>query len=290
MIAIFRKYYYKSDGDWVQKSFSFFELKKQNIKKDTIIWHKGICPLDENKHERPAFFKGDEGCSKTITADKIWGLLNPIINFRNLAISIGVLTLSSVAILNISFKTEININFNQYWGYQDLEGTVDGKTAKFRIAFLTNEFAWKFENELESENGNVQNFLPTYLKHLPDFHNSIGIIAVGTASEEGEKQKEISRAKRRMNEILKATKLIRGLNDKELFSLNLGQHKEVHGRNNEDVQLTIDQRKIAVIGIIEKDSRMKIGEIDSALNIALSDEYSAIQIGDYSNFDFKRGN
>ncbi len=289
MEAFFRKYYFQENGQWNRNSFSYFQLKRQNINSETVIWHKGICPLDD-KHEKPQFSEDDEGCSCTTTADKVWGLLNPLISLRNIALSVFGFTLIAFALIKIDFSPEINVNFNQYWGYQDVEGTVNGRTAKFRIAFLTNEFAWKFEDEVEAENGNVEDFLPKYLAELPGFHKSIGVIAVGTASEEGfEKDKEVQRAKKRMFEILKAVRITRGINDKELFTLNLGQHKVVYGRDNKDIQLTIDQRKIAVIGIMDKDNGMTIEEIDSALNMALSDQYSAIQIQNYSSFEFRRG-
>lgn len=265
------KYYYKNEnGNWIETNNRLILLIYCSVK-GTETWCKSDCK-EEVKHDHP------NQCPQRKTRKGI----KEVLTRRGAIFSIVI---GSIFGFTITIKKCVFVEKNIVWNYEDVRGTVNNKDAQFRVAIVTQEYRWKFARTDSIESGAISNELPNLLNNLDKFGDMLGIISVGCASQEGVKQEEISRAERRADNILailrqhKKTQKI-----SSFYKLNLGQYSTIQKLNKE----TSIQRRVIIIGILEKDIRMSEIEVGKALENALqkSSLKTTVNIDSYSNFDF----
>lgn len=177
---------------------------------------------------------------------------------------------------------------NKDWEWEDLEGKSNGNSIKVRVVYkiIADQFRWKFGSHEYLDNGQrLYEVLPKYLNSLPDFQDAIGIISVGMTSEEGNVNTETDRADRRADNILLAINPSKLALKKNIYKLNLGQHKRTDGKSTDE---TSYQRKIILIGVMSWSGNMPISEMEKCLKDALkSSEGLSFPTNAYSTFQFK---
>ncbi|MEM8556216.1 MAG: hypothetical protein AAGG50_00065 [Bacteroidota bacterium] len=179
-------------------------------------------------------------------------------------------------------ESKIDVYIDVFWGREDRFGLDSyGRRVDFEISVLLEERRWKYSSWEYLEIGLARDSIPMYLDGLSLFENAKGVIVVGAASQEGERDDEVNRARRRADTLGEIVRRMLGSNQ-ELFKLILGQHDFVH--NSTD---TAFQRRVIIIGIMSSDSTMSTRDIKDALRDALKKEgeYS-FSTDQYSTFDF----
>ena len=117
------------------------------------------------------------------------------------------------------------------------------------------------------------------------FKNSLGIIAVGTASQEGDRIDEESRARDRADTIISALRVSELADGKNLYRLNLGQYKQ---KKKLDKVQTGYQRRLILIGIMEKPKNISEQDLEEKLKTAIkSSEGLQFDTDVYSRYEFK---
>lgn len=263
------KYYYEENNNW-QSTDSWIAFHCKCSLFGTNTWCVQDCPL-EVKHTHP------DQCEHPKTRYGVKEICN-FLKSKKCLISIGSL---------IAFTIAINLIVNISWHYEDVSGEYNNKKAKFRIAIVTQEYRWKFESSDSIETGLVKTELPELLDNLKGFDDMIGLIAVGTASHEGNANQEISRADKRADNIVSVFRQTDLASKKEIYKLNLGQYlKEQPSATIEETSI---QRRLIIIGISERDKKMSFDEMREALKNALqkSSLKYTLETKSYSNFDFK---
>ncbi len=257
-------FYQTKKGKW-KKVNNLLQLRLACSIMGANTWCISDCPL-EIKHENP------EDCKEHKIRRGFKGLL---------WVFSGILT------IKLYFYLTVNINI---WTYQEVEGMSNGMVAKFRLAIITQEYRWKFASTDSIEIGCLKNELPNLLDHVSGFQNSKGIIAVGTASQEGSTSQEIVRADRRADNCLLILRTHKISRDKELYKLNLGQY--LADVQSKTINETSVQRRVILVAVISADPRMTFYEFQDALHLALdkSELKVTIQRKAYSNFDLQRMN
>ncbi len=203
-------------------------------------------------------------------------------------------------VINDTTINQVNITINDtivlcnncdcHCEYEDIGGESNGKKAKFRVVYLTQEKRWKYSNETTLQDGTLlADNLRENLSNFPNFEESLGLVAVGTASEEGTNRlKEEKRADRRADEILYILRMMEVSRNKELYKLNLGQYMQMTGLSTSE---TAYQRRVIIIAIMGRDESMSNTEIKGALKDALMDsEGLNYDVEMYSMFEFTREN
>ena len=282
--------------------YSFQEIRNLNLPNNTLVWFKSRCEDEErkehpskcvhypitltkyfedyNNHDEDAYYHINAS-EKTSKAD--W------LNHKTAIISL----VAAIITLIVAFKQcgdEVTsdspkANTNCNCEYQDVSVKSSGKRYKFRVVYLTREKKWKFEStELLETNEKVEDVLPDFINNIPDFQSSLGVVAVGLASQEGKIQEEEARATERADKI--ADVLRTASASKELYTLSLGQYLV---KEKIDKKLTGYQRRVILIGILEKEAESKKIEIEKALRLALRDtEGLNFTTERYSNFQFDK--
>ncbi|MCP9769411.1 hypothetical protein EGI22_16025 [Lacihabitans sp. LS3-19] len=174
--------------------------------------------------------------------------------------------------------------------YHDVEGEVDGKKAKFRIAYITQEKRYMLDSvnrltDLSTASEVIRNFIPIF----PEVSQSKALIAVGTASQEGEnREREEQLARSRADTMMFQLKSIPLSNQKELYLLNLGQFTQQIDLNSDETDY---QRRMIMIGIMEKDERLTVSQIGQCLqNAVQSPNGLNFNTNNYSLFNFTKMN
>lgn len=263
------KYFYQENNVW-KDTKNWFVFKCKCSVFGTTTWCIDDCPLDD-KHTEPT------QCEYTKQRNGIKEIYNFLKSKK------GLITVGSLITIKIIF----NLTFNVFWNYENVEGEFNHKKAKFRIAIVTQEYRWKFESSDSIETGLVEKELPKLLDNLKGFDNMIGLIAIGTASQEGNEKQEISRADRRADNILAVFHKVDLVTNKEIYKLNLGQY--LIKQQSASVAETSVQRRLIIIGIRHKEDKMKFEEVREALKDALqkSSLKYTLDTKSYSEFDFK---
>lgn len=279
--------------------YTLDNFEKLSIKEDSIIWYPALCSnnLQEpfNCDHSPLVAKDFKGLKSKPKEQIFYKELNQHYLIQKIVfwtalmgLFTGIVTLAKQIVskesgIIICNKCDCNCE------YEDVKGEANGKRALFRIAYLTQEKKWKFENESELNDGsllsdNIKQNLPKF----PNFSVAQGIVCVGTASQEGDKEKEELRADRRADAILFNVRINTISSDKELYKLNLGQYR---GDRNLSTTETDYQRRVILVGIMEKDSKMNFDELKTALKNGLNDskglDYNTER---YSKFQLTREN
>lgn len=132
-----------------------------------------------------------------------------------------------------------------------------GRRVRVRINTLTQEYRWVF-----ARSDVVEAYSPpidprAHVKKLNISNAKFGIICVGTASSEGERGEEESRARGRAERL---QIIFREEFDKvpALYSLSLGQFQ--HKRKSFNPQATRDERRVIVIEILDRDQGVNLKE------------------------------
>lgn len=263
------KYFYEDNNGW-QSTENWFIFRCKCSLFGTNSWCVSDCPLDV-KHNHP------DQCEHP----KIRYGFKEICGF--LKSKLGMISIGSL----IAIKIIINLTVNISWNYEEVDGEYNHKKAKFRIAIVTQEYRWKFESSDSIETGLVKNELPELLENLKGFDNMIGLIAVGTASQEGNMNQEVLRADKRADNIVAVFRQTELADEKEIYKLNLGQYLQKEPSTSIDE--TSVQRRLIIIGIRQRDKSMNFEEMGEALKNALqkSSLKYTVETKSYSNFDFK---
>lgn len=171
------------------------------------------------------------------------------------------------------------------WETETIKVTIDGKEYEFQIAILSQEYRWKLGSHERVETGAFASIVPPYLSRLPRFQSALGFIALGAASEEGDRFTEIDRADRRADKIVEYLRPM--INSRPLYKLNLGQYTITTGAKP---PATAWQRRVIVVGIMKQDPELNESRFKRAVEMALS-RSSGILFSPttYSNFDFTMG-
>jgi hypothetical protein len=287
----------KKYDDWVGP-LSLYDFEKNTLSDESIVWFSELCTSNLQEptscNHKPIYYSEFKKMPQKPTSNIFYKRKNQTYLVQKLVLWTTVLGLITALIafgkglFNKDETTKIVICNNLYSNcdYEDITGEANGKKATFRVAYLTQEKRWQYGSETTLNDGtmlcdNIKEKLP----HFPNFEKAIGLIAVGTASQEGENQEiEELRADRRADAILFNIRDNSIAVNKELYKLNLGQFKE---KRNLDKQETAYQRRVIIIGILEKDSTMSITETKTALRNALIDsEGLKYDTDKYSKFDF----
>lgn len=261
------KYHYtRNDKDWKHVN-SIWHLKYKCSIFGTSTWCIDDCPLEDyEKHKSPEKCNGIKkrrGVRELFFAGYLFAIIK----------------------IYIYFSITINI-----WTYQDIEGSANGKVAKFRIAIVTQEYRWKFASSDSIETGQIRVELPKLLNNIKGFNHAKGIITAGTASQEGTQEQEVIRADRRADNILLILRTHDLTRYNVLYKLNLGQH--LASVKNENIDMTSIQRRVIIIAILGIDPKMSFEELRLALQRALSKSELNVSIStqSYSYFDFQKMN
>jgi hypothetical protein len=197
------------------------------------------------------------------------------------------LTLTFNLIVNMCSNnhTTINIcNCPDKWKETICDGEDSlGRKAKFALAVLTQEEKWVYNSDTTLEkSGKFRKSFPEYLKSLPYLKQNKGFICVGTASKDGSDSSQNGLAAQRADEIVFC---VRPLSDptQDVYRLNLGRYSTL----DKDVP---NQRRVIVIGILEKEDGMDDNSIKEACYNALKNELKAsvkLNLENYQSFDFQ---
>lgn len=144
------------------------------------------------------------------------------------------------------------------WKSNEGEGRdAAGRRVRVRINTLTQEYRWVF-----ARSDVVEAYSPpidprAHVKKLNISNAKFGIVCVGTASSEGERGEEESRAKGRA-ERLQIIFREEFDNVPALYSLSLGQFQ--HKQKSFNPQATRDERRVIVIEILDRDQEVNLTE------------------------------
>ncbi|MDZ7266853.1 MAG: hypothetical protein ONB48_06280 [candidate division KSB1 bacterium] len=168
----------------------------------------------------------------------------------------------------------------------------EGRRIRLKINTLTQEYRWVFERS-----DLVEAFAPpvdprVHVRELNISGARHGIICVGTASSEGERGDEESRARSRA-ERLQIIFREEFQNLPPLYTLSLGQFR--HPRPTLDPRATRDERRVIVIEILEREDNVNLREAlkDALLKAIESTRSEGAQpfwdFRDYTAFDLYGG-
>jgi len=144
------------------------------------------------------------------------------------------------------------------WKSNEGEGRdAAGRRVRLRINTLTQEYRWVF-----ARSDVVEAYSPPidprgHVKELDISNARFGIVCVGTASSEGERGEEESRAKSRA-ERLQIIFREEFNNVPALYSLSLGQFQ--HKQKSFNPQATRDERRVIVIEILDREQDVNLKE------------------------------
>jgi len=266
------KYFYKNnEGGWGEVPNRIALFLYCSIF-GTVTWCQEDCQ-EEEKHSHP------NDCPQRKTRK---GLKESFTTRKGVITTIAIGTIFGITINKCVFVENFNINV---WEYENVQGSTNNKNAKFRVAIVTQEYRWKIAKTDSIETGSISTELPNLLNNLSDFGEVIGLVSVGCASQEGTLENEIYRAERRADNVLTILKQHRKTKGvKNWYKLNLGQYSTTQ----KDKKETSVQRRVIIIGILEKDNSMNGQEVGLALQDALqkSSLKTTVNIDSYSNFDF----
>jgi hypothetical protein len=259
-------YYYKKSNQWHSVNKEWKLLCKCSFK-GTQVWKQEYCKQEHIKHEIP------EDCPQVDKKPVIKRGLKEFLCFTKVTIPISI-------VLKVYFYFTFNA-----WIYINTEGGIGEKSAKFRIAIITQEYKWKIASVDSIEIGLIDEKLPNLLDNLKGFDNGIGIIAVGTASQEGKQGTEVIRADERADKIASILRTHVISKNRNLYKLNLGQYSQSNVKN---IKETATERRVILISILDVNEKMEHKDLEKSLNNALQkpEVQNAINIKKYSNFDF----
>jgi hypothetical protein len=169
------------------------------------------------------------------------------------------------------------------WSSYDTQGhDQQGKALEARVLVLSQEHRWRFGRADEVELGGRGADLREHLRSL-EIPTDLGIVGVGTASVEGDRSEEESRAQDRA-ETLIATLREEFPRTAGLYGLNLGQFTKPF-RPRTTAQ-TATQRRVIVIAILQQDKGidLRAALFDALVRLASSDTPVPFDIRDYSQF------
>lgn len=262
----------------------FSELCPDNTEKPENCGHSVAISIDEFKKNYPnytgfCYYTQRSLEEKTALINRKNAILGLITAIIMIVITITQLTKEVVASNGMIRNEQCDCEI------EDISVSKGKKKVRFKVVYLSQEKRWDFASSSKLTNGqNIEPFLLDYLPKIPNFKSSIGLIAVGLASQEGDLKEEEIRASERADAILSSFRVLNFSNSKEFYKLNLGQYlpKEKLDKNE-----TAYQRRVIIIGIMEKNKSMKVKTISKKLKVALEDsERLNFETGLYSKYEF----
>lgn len=153
-------------------------------------------------------------------------------------------------------------------------------TATFQILIITQTHQWKFADTTNIEKGSLTTILPDYLSRLPNFLISNNIIAVGTASYEGNESKEFNRSQVRAKTIVNVIKQNLDLsNNRKFYILPIGKFKYSNSEYRND---SSHQRPVIIVGTIDSKTDPDIDIKQALYNALTNNEVIKIDLEKYS--------
>jgi hypothetical protein len=161
-----------------------------------------------------------------------------------------------------------------------------GRAAVFRHYITSQEFNWELRSSSNVQlngAGGVEEFL-RYLRsdgvQAQLREGSDGLIAVGTASEEGAEARETERARARANALV--SWIHQTFPERvDLYALTLGQHDGcARARRAPHMQ-----RRVMLIAVLEKAAGMSAADVEHALKNALRGDPAFPDLHCYSRFE-----
>lgn len=211
-------------------------------------------------------------------------LIGGIYSFAEMDLSLGNKHIENPASkLTIPHETESKKEIK----YVNFSGRdTDGRVAQFQMWVISADYKWVFGSNSEMNfNGKSNNSLSQHLLS-PGMQSklsaSIGIIAVGTASNEGTLLVEEKRAEQRALHILHAVREAdHGF--RNYFTLNLGKHLYANSITNSSEE----QRPVVIISILKADTNINLkSAIEQGMNCCVGG--ASINLRSYSKFDLKQ--
>lgn len=195
-------------------------------------------------------------------------------------ILLTLLSLLATGTITIKILSNNNITINSTNCNACVEYTAKKDGFECKILVLGQYYSWKLGDSEDSENSiSISEIIPSKLNQ-DGLNKCSDIIAVGTASEEIEKsvEGENERARKRANNIIRE---LTPVTKKEvnLYELVLGKYK-----GNDDTKSYM-QRRIIVIGVLEKNEQTFPDDLKWALNQKQSE--TQLDIQDYELFELK---
>jgi len=277
-------------------------LLSENLTNDTIVWFRDLCPNKTNepyncRHKvaititkfRSDYSSYDGICyyTENLSEERI-----ALLNYKTALISIMVALITLLITIKQCGDEVVSSNgiIKNEQCDCETEDIVVGKgkeKIRFKVVYLSQEKRWEFASNSKLTNGqDIESFLQSYLPRIPNFETSIGLISVGLASQEGELKEEEIRAGERADAILSSFRVLNFSSSKELYKLNLGQYR--NGKKKDvDKKKTAHQRRVILIGIMEKEENMSTKKISAKLKAALEDsERLNFDTRIYSQYEF----
>lgn len=166
----------------------------------------------------------------------------------------------------------------------------NGKTlGKLSVAIISKECHWEYRSKTNIVLNDKAVDMTDFLRSdgmKAHFKNSDGIIAVGCASEEGDRKNETRRAQDRANKLIHDLRQEIISTDIKLYALNIGQHKVDSSSNSDD---TAEYRRVIFISLKSKwltyNKENTLQKLEAALRRDLDKNSSwPYKINDYSSF------
>lgn len=311
----------KSYDDWIGP-LSIVQIETLELGPNSLIWYKHLCPNSQDKphlcvHEPIFYFEfrtKTQDFSRTDTIFYIKECNDSWLDFiekHHIVKYLGILTalimfLTALLKCTTSSPTihnENNPNItimpglhsfpeppscyeskNNFCG-ERVEGvTKNDKKATFEIYYLSQEKKWKYDSHSKLTEGDLKTLIDDTLLKNPNLEQSIGIIAIGTSSQEGGKDSQEIKALNRADKLLEIMRDNKTYVEKELFRLNLGQYQ--NKKDGLSRQETAYQRRVIIAGILQMDE-MEHKELEEALkNAVTASDGLKYKKDDYSTFDF----
>ena len=174
------------------------------------------------------------------------------------------------------------------WRRADVECTnLEGKKAHLKIFVSSQEFAWSFGSWEQTEfNGTPADF-PAHLRSAGlkrQLESSMGIIAIGAASEEGSSREEYERSLERARQLVR---WIREVVEEPvpLYSVSLGKHASTgKGISSSRSVTTSTQRSIVVVTITSIEEGF---DFDLAVRASLAQRQLPFDLAMFPRFDLR---
>lgn len=148
-----------------------------------------------------------------------------------------------------------------------LEGyTQENEKVLFNVFVISQVFAWQYANTKEIYKGNISEVLEGLISHYDSWDESYNVIAVGTASYEGNDTSELIRSEKRainLANVLKKSSILK--KNQRLFYLPLGRY-QVKAKSSSK-----QQRRLIILVTLNDISDFSISSLEYSIKDAFYD-------------------
>lgn len=152
---------------------------------------------------------------------------------------------------------------------------------EFNVMVISQIYCWKYANTREIKEGEIDEVLVELVSEYPAFDNVFDIVAIGTASYEGNDLSEFERSRKRamrIAEVLNNPKILR--NKQRLFFFPLGRYKLNLKSSSEQ------QRRIIILGTTNEIPNFSINSLEYSIKHAFSNQKRFdLDMSRYDNYE-----